>query len=530
MCKVPDGLLRFADEHAGRHFKRILQCSFGPVLQVAVFIGLHDASSVQRMSRPGKEKNMVSDTAVTLESRGKESLLSGARNLVGRWFGKSTIKPSHRELTAAHLKTLRERFAECASERGGAVSARQRAVEIGNIFSGLNERGRRDYLRLLALEFGPDKQGVDRAVAAWTQAVETGERADAELALREALRSQRIKILTQFSAIPHGVKFLVEMRNDMLRFLKETPELAIIESELYLLLSTWFDVDFLQLQRISWNSPAALLEKLIKYEAVHQIGSWTDLRNRLDSDRRCYGLFHPRMPDEPLIFVEVALTDRLSDSIQSLLDESAPPLDSARANTAIFYSISNTQPGLRGLNFGNFLIKRVVDDLARDFPHLKTYSTLSPIPGFMAWLKQQDKLLQRIDDALPADLRVRPAAKRPEAKPSSWDLLVSAGGQVQTAESVRLQSLLMHACAHYLTQEKAQSLPLDPVARFHLINGARIERIVWGGDTSDKGWKQSAGMMVNYMYRKADLESNHEKLLARGTVSTSRAIRSLLQH
>jgi malonyl-CoA decarboxylase len=317
----------------------------------------------------------------------------------------------------------------------------------------------------------------------------------------------------------------VEMRDDMLRYLKDVPELGVIESELYTLLSTWFDVDFLQLQRISWNSSASLLEKLIKYEAVHQIRSWTDLRNRLDSDRRCYGLFHPRMPDEPLIFVEVALTDSLSGNIQVLLDESLPPLEPGRANTAIFYSISNTQPGLRGLNFGNFLIKRVVDDLSRDFPQLKTFSTLSPIPGFMGWLTKQEHYLARVREVhVPGD----------EALREKWQAdvaacLASGAWHADAALASAIEPVLMEACARYLVQEKSDALPRDPVARFHLVNGARVERINWLADVSDKGWKQSAGMMVNYLYRKPDLESNHEKLMLKGDVATSRAIRALLQ-
>jgi malonyl-CoA decarboxylase len=467
-----------------------------------------------------------------------ESLLSGARNLVGRLFGRMPDKDQEQigtlSLNTAAQQQLRERFAECAAERGGVVSARQRAVDLGRIYSRLDEDGRCAYLRLLALEFGPARAPVDQALAAWSQAIQPEARAAAELAMREALRSQRIKILTQFSAIPNGVKLLVEMRDDMLRMLKKAPELAVVESELFSLLGTWFDVDFLQLRRISWNSPAALLEKLIQYEAVHQIRSWADLRNRLDSDRRCYGLFHPRMPDEPLIFVEVALTDGLSDNIQALLDEAAPPLEPARANSAMFYSISNTQPGLRGLSFGNFLIKRVVDDLARDFPQLKTFSTLSPIPGFMAWLKRQHAILEPIEQAR-RESAASPLAADKQLPTVGW--LASGAWHRDAATVTQLQPLLMQACARFLVQqktqgkleEKAQVLPLDPVARFHLVNGARIERINWMGDTSDKGWRQSAGMMVNYLYRKGELEANHEKLMARGSVCISRAVRALLQ-
>lgn len=470
---------------------------------------------------------MSIDTAVTSAPKAKDSsLLTGARSWLVRLFRteRRRAQDGGRHLSSGELKELRERFAECAAERGGVVSARQRAVDIGQIYTGLSDDGRREYLRLLALEFGPKPEAVEAAVRNWTGASGAQHRGHAEIALRDALRSPRSKILTQFNAIPDGVKLLIEMRDDMLRFLKDCPELDVIESELYALLSAWFDVDFLQLQRISWNSSAALLEKLIKYEAVHQIRSWNDLRNRLDSDRRCYGLFHQRMPDEPLIFVEVALTDQLSDNIQVLLDESRPPLDPARANTAIFYSISNTQPGLRGLNFGNFLIKRVVDDLSRDFPQLRTFSTLSPIPGFMGWLRRQESVLALVRQAC---VSAHPATQE-AAQMAVADYLGSGKWQADAAMSAALQPILLQACAGYLAQEKAQSLPRDPVARFHLVNGARIERINWQADTSEKGRQQSAGLMVNYLYRKTELETNHEKLMLKGDIAMSRAIRALL--
>ena len=468
---------------------------------------------------------MLIESAVTAELKARDSLLTGARNWLGRLFRKQEAPDGRRHLSPGELKNLRQRFAECAAERGGVVSARQRAAEIGQIYSSLNDDGRRDFLLLLALEFGPLRETVEAALRTWTSAADTDRRGSAEVALREALRSPRSKILTQFNAIPNGVTFLVEMRDDMLRYLGDAPELGVIESELHALLSAWFDVDFLQLQRISWNSSAALLEKLIKYEAVHQIRSWNDLRNRLDSDRRCYGLFHPRMPDEPLIFVEVALTDTLSNNIQVLLDESLPPLEPARANTAIFYSISNTQPGLRGLSFGNFLIKRVVDDLARDFPQLKTFSTLSPIPGFLGWLKKQEHLLARVREAhVPGNNELRAKWQADVA-----ECLASGEWHADPALAAAIQPVLQEACARYLVQEKADALPRDPVARFHLVNGARVERLNWLADTSDKGWKQSAGMMVNYLYRKPDLEGNHERLMLKGEVAMSRAIRALVQ-
>jgi malonyl-CoA decarboxylase len=271
-------------------------------------------------------------------------------------------------LTAKGVEQLRGQLRECAEGLGGEVSARGRAARLAETYLRLNDEGRQRFLKLIALEFGPDPKKVEKAHAAYQKAVGTAEQWKAEAALRGAMRSSRIRILTQFNAIPQGVKFLVDLRADLLRYLEQDKELAVLDRELESRLSAWFDVGFLELQRLTWHSPAALLEKLIEYEAVHEIRSWTDLKNRLDSDRRLYAFFHPRMPAEPLIFVEVALTDHLADNVQALLDEHAPVFDNRKADTAIFYSISNTQVGLRGVSFGNFLLKRVIDDLQRDFP------------------------------------------------------------------------------------------------------------------------------------------------------------------
>jgi malonyl-CoA decarboxylase len=328
------------------------------------------------------------------------------------------------------------------------------------------------------------------------------------------MRSARIRILTQFNAIPLGVKFLVDLRADLLRFLDDDGELAALDRELESRLAAWFDVGFLELQRLTWNSPAALLEKLIAYEAVHEIRSWSDLKNRLDSDRRLYAFFHPRMPLEPLIFVEVALTDQLADNVQVLLDEHAPVFDARRADTAIFYSISNTQVGLRGVSFGNFLLKRVIDDLLRDFPRLRHFATLSPLPQFAAWLKRNPEQLAEAGIQL-----------------SLEDL--TCGDWSGDAALVRdLRQRLPKLGARYLVAAKGANplLPLDPVARFHLGNGAIIERINFLADSSSKGFKQSCGLMVNYRYALDELEDNVEAFAADGRMVTSNAVRRLARH
>ncbi len=280
---------------------------------------------------------------------------------------------------------LTARLAACLEARGGEVSARNRAAGLAETYRTLDAAGRTDFLRALA-SFDSDPDAVARAMEKVAAAADAAERAVATARLRRALEPPRIRLLTAFAAIPDGVKFLVDLRADLLARLDGDKLLAALETDLKGLLAAWFDVGFLELRRIDWHSPAIILEKLVQYEAVHRIRTWRDLRNRLDSDRRCYAFFHPRMPEEPLIFVEVALVQGMSDSVQRLLDEKAPVLDPKLADTAVFYSINNCQRGLDGISFGNFLIKRVVGLLSDEFRNLKSFCTLSPIPAFRRWL------------------------------------------------------------------------------------------------------------------------------------------------
>lgn len=422
---------------------------------------------------------------------------------------------------------LLERMRACIASEGGEVSARARAAQLGQYYMGLDAPGRKRFLEILAGNFGPDEEKVETAIDAYHKAAPE-KKAKARQALQAALTPPRQSLLTQFNALPEGVKFLVDLRAELLRYTKESPELADLDQDLERLLVSWFDIGFLELQRITWNSSAALLEKLISYEAVHEIRSWTDLRNRLDSDRRLFAFFHPRMPMEPLIFVEVALVNGIAGSIQTLLDEDAPIIDPNAADTAIFYSISNTQRGLRGISFGNFLIKRVVEELKGEFPNLKAFSTLSPIPMFRHWL--EGVIAEGDPNLLTAEDRKR-LKKITGEKFGKGDLLrsVTSGDWMKDAElSEALRPALLRLCARYLVQEKRKERPLDPVARFHLSNGAQVERINWLGDISDKGMRESAGMMVNYLYRLNDIEKNHERFAKNGFVATSSGVRSLL--
>ena len=412
-------------------------------------------------------------------------------------------------LGARERAAIRRLLVECAERRGGEVSGRNRAARLGETYLTLPDAGRHEFLRLIALEFAPDPEKVAAAHAAWQAAVGSVAQWEAEASLRAAMRSARVRILTQFNALPQGVKFLVDLRADLLRYLEDDPELAVLDRELEARLTAWFDVGFLELQRITWNSPAALLERLIQYEAVHEIRSWADLKNRLDSDRRLYAFFHPRMPAEPLIFVEVALTDRLAGNVQALLDEQAPVFDAPSADTAIFYSISNTQAGLRGVSFGNFLLKRVIDDLKRDFPKLKTFATLSPLPQLAGWVKRNPAALQE------AGIELDGAA-------------LAAGEWAKSRDQARhLREPLLKLAARYLTQAKNGTRPFDAVARFHLGNGARIERINFLADTSAKGFKQSFGLMLNYLYAPDEIEHNVEAFVGSGTCAMSATVRRL---
>ena len=414
----------------------------------------------------------------------------------------------------------------CLSARGGEVSARSRAARLAETYLTLDEAGRLNLLRGIA-GFDSDPEAVATAYAAVQNAADPAERAVAQAELRRVLEPPRLKLLTQFTSIPDGRKFLVDLRAFLLAHRDGDPLLAALESDLRGLLAAWFDIGFLELKRIDWASPAALLEKLVGYEAVHEIRSWRDLKNRLDSDRRCYAFFHPRMPDEPLIFVEVALVKGLAGNVQALLDEKAPVLDPREADTAIFYSISNCQRGLAGISFGNFLIKRVVEELSGEFRSLKTFATLSPIPGFRRWL---DPKLAAGEPDLLTEEEAGPlrAAMGADPAPALRALLAKRGWWRDPVLLRAAEPPLMRLCARYLLREGSGRRARDPVAHFHLSNGARVERITLGADTSEKGLKASASLMVNYLYDPAKIEAWHEDYAGEGRRNASSAVRRLL--
>ncbi len=398
---------------------------------------------------------------------------------------------------------LRTWIDHCLTDKGGEVASRARAATLGKSYLELNPTGQQRFLSILAQHYDTDAAAVERCIANW-QASPDDTRAEAARQLRKVLEPPRMKLLTLFNELPEGIKFLVDMRAQILALKNQHPELKPLEADLKRLLISWFDIGLLQLEQINWQSSAALLEKLIAYEAVHTIKSWDDLKNRLDSDRRCFAFFHPNMPNEPIIFVEVAQVKGLADNVQTLLDESAPVGDIEQADTAIFYSISNAQRGLAGISFGNFLIKRVVKELRHDFPHLKQFSTLSPIPGLRHWLNQNapditQKLAQNIAKNQPADEQLRTA--------------------------------LSKQAAYYLAKaERPGGTAADRVTHFHLSNGAQVAQLNWMADTSENGLKQSAGYMVNYLYDLPNIEERSQAYLSHGTRSLSSSIKALLDN
>ncbi|TMH07956.1 MAG: decarboxylase [Betaproteobacteria bacterium] len=404
------------------------------------------------------------------------------------------------------------------SERGEAAGVSLAKTTL-DLYAELDKKEQARFFSVLLTEFSPDPKRVLAAAQAYAE-----QPSAATLSrLSTIAEPPRQELLRRLNRAPGGTATILRMRERLLEMRRDERELDAVDWDLRHLLSSWFNPGFLQIVRVDWRTPAYLLEQIILHEAVHEIQGWDDLRQRLEADSRCFAVFHPALPDEPLIFVEVALVDRMSDAVASLLGVKSTSSDPARATTAVFYSISNCQPGLRGVSLGNFLIKHVVDVLSQEFPRLKVFCTLSPIPGFAAWLgallKEPDagrhnslgKALKLVAQELGAD-----AAKVASDPKNAVDRLAP------------LREPLMQLCAAYLLQGGDGNEPAqDPVARFHLNNGARLERINWLADVSKKGLRESLGLMVNYVYVPRAIEINHEKFV-RGEIVASRQVRALL--
>ncbi|WP_027475661.1 malonyl-CoA decarboxylase [Curvibacter gracilis] len=437
----------------------------------------------------------------------------------------ATLRQGDEALSPRMLRRALDELRGIIDPRVSEVEGGRRAAALAVWYQGATPARRRDLWLLMSEMFVADADKAREAQARFAAAVGTPDEAVAEVHYRRATVSPRRRLLQRFSVYPGGVQFLVDLRAELQPHLKADRRLQALDVEMEYMFSTWFDVGFLDLRRISWDSPASLIEKLIQYEAVHDIKSWSDVKNRLDSDRRCYGFFHPRLPEVPLIFIEVALLDDMASDIVPLLDESAAAADLQKATTAIFYSISNTQVGLRGVSFGDSLIKRVVDTLKEEFPKLKTFATLSPIPGLRPWLQRNlAAQLERLDERALRELG-RAVSFEP---PSTEHVLGALDKPLALDAKSPLRQFLLRCAAQYLGAEWQEGKPLDPVARFHLGNGARVERLNWAGDPSPKGLKQSYGLMVNYLYDLKRLDK-HRAQLAQGRIPMAAEIEGLLK-
>jgi malonyl-CoA decarboxylase len=392
----------------------------------------------------------------------------------------------------------------------GEVSIIALAQEVHARFASLDSADHQTFFRTLLEEFGVEQTSVRAAVDAYL--AEPDEKH--ALALHETAEPRRQELLRRLNLSPGGTRALVTMRTALLTAMVVDRDLALVDHDFVHLFAAWFNRGFLELQRMDWHTPAAILDKIIVYEAVHEISDWDDLRRRIDPpDRRLYAFFHPRLADDPLIFVEVALTAETPGNIGAILSVDREPADPKGASTAVFYSISNCQKGLRGISFGNFLIKQVVEDLRRELPGLKTFVTLSPLPQFTGWLQSQ----------IDSDSSVLTAAAR-EALP----LLNDASWWQDPDAAERLSGALMPLASwHLLHARNAGDMPVDPVARFHLGNGARLERLNWLADTSENGLRTSHGIMVNYLYKLEDIEKNHEAFANAGVITASGPVKRL---
>jgi malonyl-CoA decarboxylase len=413
---------------------------------------------------------------------------------------------SHDKQDASDLIELCEALLSGRGEASGTAMAR----EVLDRYHHLDETGRLSFFGNLARNYGPDRERLAHAIESWRAQPNDADASD----LHFASEPRRQELIRRLNRAPGGTSDLVSMRADLLGLMNSDKDLAALDRDVAHLLASWFNRGFLVLRRIDWSTPANILEKIIRYEAVHEIRDWNDLRRRIDPvDRRCYAFFHPALVDEPLIFVEVALTESIPGAIAPLLAEDRQPVPIERARTAVFYSISNTQRGLGGISFGSFLIKQVVEELRRELPKLENFVTLSPVPGFMSWLKKASDV--------PVTEEERGLLENLE-RPDWFE---------DTELATQLRSVVEPLAAYYFLKARTpKGRLIDSVARFHLGNGARLERIDWLGDLSPKGLRESAGIMVNYLYRIDDIEKNHEAYANQGTVAASSAVKKLLKN
>ncbi|WP_341487034.1 malonyl-CoA decarboxylase [Pararhizobium sp. A13] len=439
------------------------------------------------------EASFFTDMLQSITDRGRQLLFSGSRNT--------------QVAAEVDLQTLCEMLLSSRGEASGMALA----AEILERWGSLESDGAQTFLHMLHEKFGPDMTKLDQAIENYR----TDKSSAAIIALHQAAEPRRQELLRRLNHAPNGTAKLVGMRQQLLSSKEQSAEYHALDADFTHLFGSWFNRGFLTLRPIDWSTPAYILEKIIKYEAVHEIAGWEELRRRLaPADRRCFAFFHPRLADEPLVFVEVALTRSVPRAIGDVLDEGREQINADEATTAVFYSISNCQDGLRGISFGNFLIKQVVEDLRRDLPGLKNFVTLSPVPGFARWL---------------AKSRSSAAAPLPSGVREKLMLLDDSKWADDESTAIEMERVLLPLAARYFLIERTpEGRPVDPVARFHLGNGARLERLNFLGDRSTKAMQQAHGLMVNYLYKLDDIVANHEALAQRGEVIASPAVKSLL--
>ena len=439
----------------------------------------------------------------TAKSNSKTSDLF-SRLIRGDWSVFRKLGGSASDDESLDLSTI----AEALLSRRGEASGMMLAQRLLDTFEHSSSESRLDFFLNLAQNFAADTQTVQEAVTKYQQ--DPGQETLASLS--KAVEPRRQELIRRLNYTAGGTYRLINMRESLQGFLKEHRQLVAVDADFLHLFESWFNPGFLEMRRMDWRTPANVLEKLIKYEAVHAIQDWDDLRNRLEPvDRRCFGFFHPQLAEEPLIFVEVALTTEVPSSIQTLLHPDHVPIPASQATTAVFYSISNTQKGLAGVPFGSFLLKHVIEYLQREIPTLNTFVTLSPVPGFARWLANERKAAQSelLSDETRQALHTLDVAQWHEDEQKSQDL--------RTA-------LLDSARAYFLLAKNPRGVVLDPVAKFHLRNGAELHQLNFLGDVSQNGLKQSHGLMVNYLYRLRDIERNHEAFVERKEIVASKAV------
>ena len=433
---------------------------------------------------------------------GQRQSVTGLAGLLGSVIsaGKGILSRRRQAAAEAPSGDLLAKCQELLHHRGEA-SGLALACEVISDYQALDAANRNLFFEALGDAFDADPQRIIAAANAY----KTNRSNEQLTALGKAIEAPRVKLFRRMNMAPDATSVLVKMRGALLQLLPDRPELKRVDTDLKHQFVSWFNRGFLELRVIDWNSPAAVLERIIQYESVHAIQGWDDLRSRLRENRMCFAFFHPAMPDDPLVFVEVALTSGIPTAIAPLIDKTAEPANQKDLDTVVFYSISNCHPGLAGVSFGNFLIKQVVEEVGKRYPKAKRYVTLSPVPGFCKWLATEHKS----PDLDIHELRSLAKVHGTDTTDPRWEAA-------------------LELCARYLVKERSQDLALDPVARFHLGNGASLHAIHWAADLSDKGLQQSAGMMVNYLYDLDSIEENHDAYFDQGEVAVSRAVVRLL--